>query len=86
LSKQVASPEPGEEWRAYQMTPFGPGPIATVVRVIEVVQDLNRRTIVLHHQVYPVRAKERQELPLEAFINHYAAPYEDETNWKRRRR
>ena len=79
-------PQPGEQWRTYFMTPYGPGAITSLVEVIEVVQDHKHREIVRYVQVHPTQAEHAEELPLQVFVDSRMAPDEDEADWMKRRR
>ena len=85
MSDTRLRPQPGEEWRAYFMTPFGPGAITSLVQVVEIVQDRQHRDIVRYRYVYPTRNEQVDELPLEVFVDSRVAPHESETDWMQRR-
>jgi hypothetical protein len=84
MSDTRLRPQPGEQWRAYSMTPFGPGALTSLVQIVEIVQDRQRRDIVRYRYVYPEWAEEVDELSLYAFVAGRVAPYESETDWMRR--
>lgn len=85
MSETQLRPQPGEEWRAYYMTPFGPGAISSLVQVVEIVQDRQRLDIVRYRYVHPVRNEQVDEMLLEVFVDHRVAPYESEADWMRRK-
>jgi hypothetical protein len=67
------------------MTPFGPGPITAIYRVVEVVGDLHGTPIVRYVQVAPQSwANDPRELPLDAFVGGYFAPHEEEAGWRKK--
>jgi hypothetical protein len=82
---ETLRPWPGEEWRAYYMSPLGPAPVTSLVRVVEVVPDIQSPKIVRYHQVYPEWDEQVQELSLDAFVGGRVAPYEDVPDWEKRR-
>jgi hypothetical protein len=85
MSDVTLRPQPGEEWRAYFMTPFGPGGITSLVQIVGIVQDRERQDIVRYRYVYPVRNEQVDEMLMDVFVGSRAAPYESETEWMRRK-
>ena len=86
MSETRLHPQPDELWRTYDMTPFGPGAISSLVRVVDVAP--NRQVgqdIVRYQGVHPEEADGIDWLPLGRFVNRHAAPYESEEDWMRRR-
>jgi hypothetical protein len=84
MSETRLRPQPGELWRAYDMTPFGSGAINSLVEIVDIVPDQHRQAIVRYQYVYPVRAERVDEMLLEVFVAARAAPYESEEDWMRR--
>lgn len=85
MSETRLRPQPGEEWRTYDMTPFGPGAITSLAEIVEIVQDRHGQSIVRYRYVYPVRAVEVDEMRLEVFVDSRVASYESEADWMRRK-
>lgn len=85
MSETRLRPQPGEEWRTYDMTPFGPGAIRSLVQVVDIVQDRLGLDIVRYRYVYPVRNEQVDEMLLEVFVGSRVAPHESEMDWMRRR-
>jgi hypothetical protein len=86
MSEARPHPQPGELWRTYDMTPFGPGAISSLVQVVDVAPNRQvGRDIVRYQCVHPVEADRICWLPLDRFVNGHAAPYESEEEWMRRR-
>ena len=85
MSETRLRPQPGELWRAYDMTPFGPGAINSLVEIVDIVQDRHRQSIVRYQYVYPVRVEQVDEMLLHVFVDSRVAPYESEADWMRRR-
>ena len=85
MSEVRLRPQPGEQWRTYDMTPFGPGAISSLAEVVDIVQDLHRQSIVRYRYIYPVRAERVDEMLLHVFIDSRVAPYESEADWMRRK-
>lgn len=79
-------PQPDEPWRTYGMTPWGPGAITSVVRIVDIVPDhVLRREAVRYRYEYPVEMDRIETLSLDRFVDSHAAPYEEEEDWMRRR-
>lgn len=78
-------PQPGEQWRTYDMTPFGPGAINSLAEITKVVQDRHGQSIVRYQYIYPIRAEEVDEMLLHVFVDSRVAPHESETDWMQRK-
>lgn len=85
MSETRLRPQPGEAWRTYDMTPFGPGAITSLAEIVEIVQDRHRQSIVRYRYVYPTRNEQVDEMLLHVFVDSRVAPYESEADWMRRK-
>lgn len=85
MSEPRLRPQPDALWRTYDMTPFGPGAITSLVRIVDIVPDhLLRCEAVRYRYEYPVEMDRIETLSLDRFVNSHAAPYESEEDWERR--
>lgn len=85
MSDTRLRPQPGEQWRTYDMTPFGPGAISSLAEIDEVVQDRHGQSIVRYQYIHPVRTEKVDEMLLHLFVDSRVAPYESETDWMQRK-
>lgn len=77
--------QPGEQWRTYDVTPFGPGAISSLAEIIDTVRDRHGRSVVRYRYIHPVRTEKVDEMLLHLFVDSRVAPYESEADWMQRK-